>query len=202
MPVLQEATAKQQSMLDDEASSSGEEDDDEDEEDDEEDESDDDDDDDPASKLKGIAHLKQALTAQPLNGNADSDEDDDDEDMEVGVAFTFQNRLLSPQLISYTACATYCSTSPSSSQINCVQDDDEEDDEEEDGILGLGDDESSEEEDDSEDEAVLAQALKVYMHTILNAAACGSGQTQSCASLVTLPLLNAIPRLEMHVSHS
>ena len=92
MPVLQEATAKQQSMLDDEASSSGE-DEDEDDEDEEDDEEDDSDDDDPARKLKGIAHLKQALTAQPLNGNADSDED---EDMEVGVPYVL---LLSEQII-------------------------------------------------------------------------------------------------------
>ncbi|KAL3154496.1 hypothetical protein ABBQ32_013958 [Trebouxia sp. C0010 RCD-2024] len=77
-----EAAAKQQSLLEDEASSSGGDEEDDDEEDDEEDDSDEDEDE-AARKQKGIAYLKQTLTAQPLNGNADSDEDnDDDEDAE------------------------------------------------------------------------------------------------------------------------
>ena len=81
-----------------------------------------------------------------------------------------------------------------------MQDDDEE---EEDGILRLGDEESSEEEDDSEDEAVLAQALKVQMHTLLDVPTCEPGQTQSCASLVVLPLLKAIlPQATLPYSQS
>ena len=87
---LQEAAAKQQSMLDDEASSSGDDDEDadEDEDEDEDDEEEDSDEDDAARKERGIAYLKKALTSQPLNGNANSDDgvDVDDDDMEVGFS--------------------------------------------------------------------------------------------------------------------
>ena len=74
-------------MLDDEASSSGDEDDDDEEDDDEEEEDSDEDEDKATRARKGIAYLKKALIAQPLNGNAEpDDEDDEDDDMEVGPA--------------------------------------------------------------------------------------------------------------------
>ena len=70
--------------------------------------------------------------------------------------------------------------------------DDEDDDDDEDGILaGLraGDDDSSEEENDSEDEAVLAQALKVHTPLPAQLAYLRCHCTRLARSLVTIMLL-------------
>ncbi len=76
------AKAVQQALLDEAAEDDEEDDSEDDEEDDDEEEEDSDD---AARKQAGIAHLKKALTSEPLNGKEFSDMDDDDDDMEVGA---------------------------------------------------------------------------------------------------------------------
>ena len=82
------AKAVQQALIDEAAEDDEEDDSEDDEEEDDEEEDDDEeeeDSDDAARKQAGIAHLKKALTSEPLNGKEFSDMDDDDDDMEVGA---------------------------------------------------------------------------------------------------------------------
>ena len=81
---MQIAKAVQQALID-EAAEDDEEDDSEDDEEEEDDDEEEEDSDDAARKQAGIAHLKKALTSEPLNGKEFSDMDDDDDDMEVGA---------------------------------------------------------------------------------------------------------------------
>ena len=81
--MLQKALAKQQALLIGDASKDDEDDSEDDDGDEEEDDEDSDDEETPASRAKGIATLKKAFTAAPINGQEFSDMDDDD--MEVGT---------------------------------------------------------------------------------------------------------------------
>ena len=84
--VLQMAKAVQQALVDEAADDEEEDDSEDDEEDDEEDDDEEEEDSDEAARRQaGIAHLKRALTSEPLNGKEFSDMDDDDVDMEVSV---------------------------------------------------------------------------------------------------------------------
>lgn len=110
---MQTAKAMQQALIAEEA--------DEEDDDDEEDDSDDDDDDDEeedsddevdeeAAKVQmGIAHLKKALTSEPLNGKEFSDMEDDDMEVrstEAPAGYTQSSCSSSPLLYACPSAAS------------------------------------------------------------------------------------------------